>query len=750
MSAASRACRQEPLAARFTGTFYFLAIRGLFGYFVDTNRFTDHRHNHTLEGFMKNIARLLLMLLSFTFCLAAAVPAATFAVNTVNDTADLTPGDGNCVDSGGNCSLRAAISEANALAGADTINIPQGNYIQGLAAANEDANAGGDWDINSDLTITSTGPGLVSLMAAFLPGSATERVLDIRSGTVVINQIAIMNGRFTGAMTVNTRGAGIENLGTLTLNLCFVNSNQISSTGGDANGGGIYSTGPALTLNNTQVTNNSVSRDFAGTLRGAGIHATGGTLTLTGSTVQSNTLTGHDSQGGGIYLIDQVSVTITNTSVTGNSNLEGFNFSAGAGMYARNVANTTISGSHFDENTIGTVKEIPINQGVSVAIIVSNTPTTLQISNSTFNRNTLVSSVCSGGGLFMLTFGGPLARIDATIDRSSFDSNEASCTGVGLSGIGSTGQLNLDITNSTISRNRTPNGSGAGISFQNGGGGAVNTLDVTNTTISNNQAQFSGGGVYLDGFDPSRLTANFNFVTLSGNTVVDTGSSGGGAFLLVGVFNAANSIFSDNTATTGPDISGSINAVDFNHIENTAGVTFTGNGVHNTTGFDPQLGPLQNNGGQTQTRLLAPASPLVNVIPNGFGDCGTTVTTDQRGLPRPALSRCDIGAAELQNFPGGPFTVSGTVMTEGGMPIRNIVVVLSEGGLAQPRFTVTGSLGNYVFTDVPANGYTISISSKRYSFAEDGKFINVLDNLSNVNFIGTLQTTRGILTETRR
>src|SRR5580692_7616384 len=45
---------------------------------------------------------------------AAATPAHTFTVNTTNDTHDATPGDGICADSSGQCSLRAAIEEANA------------------------------------------------------------------------------------------------------------------------------------------------------------------------------------------------------------------------------------------------------------------------------------------------------------------------------------------------------------------------------------------------------------------------------------------------------------------------------------------------------------------------------------------------------------------------------------------------------------------------------------------------------------
>src|SRR5262249_34753776 len=53
-------------------------------------------------------------------------PAATFTVNNDTDTNDTDPGDGVCHDSADDCSLRAAIQEANALPGADTINFSIG------------------------------------------------------------------------------------------------------------------------------------------------------------------------------------------------------------------------------------------------------------------------------------------------------------------------------------------------------------------------------------------------------------------------------------------------------------------------------------------------------------------------------------------------------------------------------------------------------------------------------------------------
>ncbi len=54
--------------------------------------------------------------------------AASFTTNTTADTTDTTPGNGTCADGSGNCSLRAALQEANSLAGADTINVSAGTY----------------------------------------------------------------------------------------------------------------------------------------------------------------------------------------------------------------------------------------------------------------------------------------------------------------------------------------------------------------------------------------------------------------------------------------------------------------------------------------------------------------------------------------------------------------------------------------------------------------------------------------------
>ena len=54
--------------------------------------------------------------------LGAPAGAASFLVTSTGNGADANPGDGACATAGAVCTLRAAIQEANALAGADTIN----------------------------------------------------------------------------------------------------------------------------------------------------------------------------------------------------------------------------------------------------------------------------------------------------------------------------------------------------------------------------------------------------------------------------------------------------------------------------------------------------------------------------------------------------------------------------------------------------------------------------------------------------
>src|SRR5205085_1145200 len=104
------------------------------------------------------------------FCLLAALLAGAmiqrpvvsantpFSVDSILDEVDAQPGDGQCVSTpGGHCTLRAAVMEANALGGPDTIYLPAGIYAIAIPGTGEDEAATGDLDLRSDLTLTGAG-----------------------------------------------------------------------------------------------------------------------------------------------------------------------------------------------------------------------------------------------------------------------------------------------------------------------------------------------------------------------------------------------------------------------------------------------------------------------------------------------------------------------------------------------------------------------------------------------------------------
>ncbi|MDQ3814975.1 MAG: CSLREA domain-containing protein, partial [Armatimonadota bacterium] len=81
-------------------------------------RTTQHQ---LVRGSALTLALLMLGLLGFGLKSLRALNQ-VYTVNSTADTADATPGDGICGTSTGPCTLRAAIQEANAQTGADTIN----------------------------------------------------------------------------------------------------------------------------------------------------------------------------------------------------------------------------------------------------------------------------------------------------------------------------------------------------------------------------------------------------------------------------------------------------------------------------------------------------------------------------------------------------------------------------------------------------------------------------------------------------
>lgn len=301
--------------------------------------------------------------------------------------------------------------------------------------------------------------------------------------------------------------------------------------------------------------------------------------------------------------------------------------------------------------------------GAATTIIQAGTTTSNGIDRLFHIRNkaiAMVSGVRIQHGAVNI-YGGGIANENSatlTLTNSTISGNKANSAGAIFN------NSKLAIISSTISGN-TVNFVGGGI-YNNG------TLTVINSTISGNKANTNGGGIY-----------SLNTATLLNTTVAEnvadanadgTGDGGGlSAFGANSTINLRNTLIGNNTKGNATDKSNCftvspLTSQGYNLIESTDGCTITGDIATNITGKNPGIGPLQDNGGPTQTHALLPpmqgpvfgfvGSPAINAgDPAGCKAAdGTLLSTDQRGVARPQGVRCDIGAFELEVAPPAPTT----------------------------------------------------------------------------------------------
>lgn len=275
--------------------------------------------------------------------------AATITVNTAADSVDVAPGDGACADSNGACSLRAAVQEANALAGDDVIVLPAGIYVLTIVGAGEDASSSGDLDIAGNLTINGAG-----VDAAIIDGGQIDRVLHILEGSKAqINGVTVRNGR-TPDGDNGEDGGGIANAGELLLNDCRITSNAtgngVGAMGAGGLGGGIWN-GGVLTLRRTVVSDNATGNGGEGGEGGYGgglYNAYAATLTLEESSVTGNRTgpgNGAGAGGSGAGLFNVGATVLTNSTISGNQTAVGGWGGAISNVGALSLRNTTISGN---------------------------------------------------------------------------------------------------------------------------------------------------------------------------------------------------------------------------------------------------------------------------------------------------------------------------------------------------------------------------------------------------------------------
>jgi hypothetical protein len=250
--------------------------------------------------------------------------------------------------------------------------------------------------------------------------------------------------------------------------------------------------------------------------------------------------------------------------------------------------------------------------------------------------------------------------------------NGLTITGGSDSGILNYGSLAL--SNSTVTGNYAS--SGGGIYNANSG-----TMTMSGDTVNNNTATGFGGGVYNDGqltIINCTIAANnanqgggiFNNAvlkmansTVASNTVTGAGADGGGIYRGFGAgsqLSLLNTIVSNpnSGAATKDDVFREIAQAQGDLFGSTVSIASGGDLGGNQENVNPQLGPLQNNGGPTATMALLPGSPAIGTGAGTSQIAGLSVpTTDQRGDPRPATS-IDVGAFQVQAAQAVPTTTA--------------------------------------------------------------------------------------------
>jgi hypothetical protein len=390
-----------------------------------------------------------------------------------------------------------------------------------------------------------------------------------------------------------------------------------------------------------------------------------------GATVSISGLTitnGYSTGGGGIA--NAGTLTLSNSTVTGNAAYyEGtFDFPAyapGGGIYNGN------------------------NSGTAVLTII----------NSTISGNWAGGDgggIANGFSNYITGYGeGPGGTV--TVSNSTVSGNYCECYGGGIENV----EGSLTVINSTIVNNGlwSVDGSGGGIDD-----GAVrdagrfdDSLTVTNSTIAGNRASYCGG-------------------IAGGDTL-----------------NIRNSIIAGNSARYGgPDLCGALTSSGYNLIGDGSGDTgFDATDLVGTDSvpINPQLGPLQNNGGPTQTMALLAGSPALNA-----GDPAQLGVADQRGVAR--RGGVNIGAYQAS---ASAFVLTAPATATAGTPFDLTVKAVDPFGQTALGYTGTVTFSttdpdprvilpaDYVFMAADQGQHTFSGGATLYTTG--GQTIRVTDTL---------------------
>ena len=492
--------------------------------------------------------------------------------------------------------------------------------------------------------------------------------------TVTMIGFTIKNGKVASANEPAGTGGGIRDQGNASLKLVnmVVTKNTASGDGGGIAMENTVSAAWTLTINHSTISDNMASD------AGGGVETDGsGTVIINaGTLITGNTST---NQGAGIWLdAIQVGTVFQSAALT----LKGVRVTSNTGNVGGGVGNAgdgavTIIGSSVENNR---------SSGIGGGFADQNGQGTLTVLNSFFLVN---NATADGGGIAP---GGPIT----SITNSEIDDNTSSASGGGIFADGAT----LFVQNSTIVNNHAADG--AGIELDTTGAG-LNASTITACTITLNTAMSTGasGGGIDAGADFSG-----DLLLLNDTINANTASVGGGVFWAASgnsTFNVQNTIIAGNTAPVGPDAASD----------------------------------------QAFTASLSAAQEVPPTTSAGTGGAGILLSADQTtitvNLSFSGLSGAPT-AAQLQNAPAGQ---NGPVATDANG--KNLaftgVPAAASGSIPQQSFTVNAAFvsqlqqGN-IYTNIDTAADPNGEIRGQFALA-DGTFHDLGGNLIGVSGAGS-------------
>jgi hypothetical protein len=500
--------------------------------------------------------------------------------------------------------------------------------------------------------VTIAGPGADKLTVS---GDGTNQIFFVDDDTAVtISGMTISNGVSTGSIDDDYGGGGgaIVNGGTLTISGCALKNNvaqggdgQTPGGGGGAGGGGAILNGPIDPFTSAPATLYVVNSTFSGNqaIGGAGDQAGGG---------------GGGGFGGAIFNANGT-VTATNCTFAANIAVGGTSGIAndtnsddsGSGDGGVGLDNPNYDGAGSSGNGDGSAGGAGDDGGGGGA--GSNGEQDSGVCNGGTGGTGGMGGFGGGGGAGGPGADGCVTNAPATGGNGG-DGGNGGVGGFGGGGGGGgiggqptgvgtlTGSVGIPGTNGL--------GAASGVSTNGGAGGgfggaifnyALGTTLLFNCTVASNTA---AGGTSAHHLADGQGTAGgiYNFEGFVGDLSED----------LTGTVQIVDTIIATNMATPAPDVGGAITSGGNNLIgvaDGSAGFVNGSNGdlVGSATHpLNAELGPLADNGGTTFTIALLSTSPAINA--GNDPDCPST---DQRGVTRPQIVHCDIGAFEFNDRP---------------------------------------------------------------------------------------------------